>query len=186
MNFNDDRFKLRNKTVLSPIAQSKTLCDVVGRYLDVNFGLSSNKTAVLYQNEILTIIIYMQIIAGLRISEVLNFDINSLSSRNILIVPGSKGSKDIVIRDPLLLDILYKYKLLGFSPFDGISRFYVYREYKKMDISAVNGGKVNVAVTHSFRHKIASDIRKNGISENVITIVLNHNSTKSKNHYGNK
>lgn len=178
--------KHRIEAVPSSSAQYIKLCERVRNIISENSSFSINIDANKNQNDILNLIILLQYYYGMRISEVLNIRISELKIGRFCIVKGLKGSHDILISDDLLIDVLTYYKNIGLEVFEGISRFYVYREFKKMGIQINGGGKVNLAVTHSFRHNLAKDLRDSGYKDEDVTLALHHKSKSSQKNYGKK
>ena len=71
-------------------------------------------------------------------------------------------------------------------PFKGISRFAVYRMYKKYDIMVSNGSKKNDSVTHAMRKNYVRDSFKTSQNINVAADLVGHKSPKSTEYYVQK
>ena len=73
----------------------------------------------------------------------------------------------------------------GSKPFDCISRFCVYRIYKRIGISYYDGTSAYSSVTHAPRHIVASELRKVDFKKAIHShlIFLRHKSKKSIDSY---
>jgi integrase len=178
--------KHRIEPISSLSAQSIKLCDRIRELKSDNCSLNIKKQSNQNQNATLNLIILLQHQYGLRISEVLNIRMSELKIGRFCIIKGLKGSHDILINDNLIIEIFAYYKSINFEVFEGISRFFVYREFKKLGIQSSGGGNKNLAITHSFRHGLAKDLRNSGYMDQDITLALHHKSKKSQENYGNK
>jgi len=69
------------------------------------------------------------------------------------------------------------------KPFDGLSRFCVYRIFKKIGITYTNSNSVYMSVTHAPRHIIAAELQKIDKNNEFTSDFLRHKSLNSINYY---
>lgn len=174
------------KSVLKPSAQTTKLYPKPSNsnqlLLSANAYISKN----ISNNPILCSILELQVIYGLRISEVLNirvYDINALSH---IVIRGSKGSNNRIIVPLLSKSFFVNCKMNNLDPFLHVSRFYVYREYKKLGFSFVFNGQVNASVTHLFRSLLAVELSNNNTNLEDIKDFYGHKNIDNTRIYANK
>lgn len=129
------------------------------------------------------IIYVLQSRYALRISEVLGISPKNITSSGTIIVKGLKGSNDKYIDIIELRSFFKECKVNNVSPFKGISRYFVYRTYKKFNINCSESYGTKTAVTHGFRYKKVREIQEIEKDLTVSSIVLGHKSLSSTKHY---
>lgn len=182
----NERKALRiNSDVTTPAQSNKVL---IGRVDDDNSEFSrisdiiQNKQLVL----VLRAVIELQFFHGLRISEVLNVTPLDITRNGRIRIKGLKGSYDRFVVSSNFLEFWINtgQHLLPLS--NTYSRFYFYREYKKLGIGAHFGNSVNKSVTHYFRHAVALDSQNKFDNLSDTKMVLGHKSIKSTEKYVTK
>lgn len=129
------------------------------------------------------IIYVLQSRYALRISEVLGISPKNITSSGTIIVKGLKGSNDKYVDIIELRSFFKECKVNNVSPFKGISRYFVYRTYKKFNINYSESYGTKTAVTHGFRYKKVREIQEIEKDLTVSSIVLGHKSLSSTKHY---
>lgn len=129
-------------------------------------------------------ILLLQLRGALRISEVLNITYLQILDNESIYIKGLKGSNDKVVYVPELKEIITKWKKYKMKPYKDISRFSVYRFYKRLGISfPKRKGKVS-NVTHAVRNIVIKSMRARNLTETEIASIIGHRSVKSTGHYG--
>ena len=142
--------------------------------------LKGNQLGVFYD------IIMIQIASGARISEVLNIEYTDLLEPHFIVLKGLKGSGSRVIPVPECAKYIGDCITNKVHPFQHISRFQVYRFYKRMGFYTTLKGKQNKAVTHSFRRLYINELIKGGHNVKIAKESIGHKSEKSTKHYIDK
>lgn len=121
--------------------------------------------------------------SGARISDLLQVDYTSISSRlNISILQG-KGSQALTIQPVHYREFWQRVRDNRLTPMQNYNRFYFYRLYKKYGITISRGSHKNNLVTHAFRRELAIDLHS--IDGNIKRAqgALGHRSASSTEHY---
>lgn len=175
--------KVDNKPVLNPTAHTNTLCadgvvpgSEIRRILEQSMKFRFTFPDYYY-------IIMLQLLGGLRISEVLGIKYQHITSSGAVNVRGLKGSNNKFVVVSELRDWLLYCKDSRIDPFDGISRFMVYRFYKKHSISYLFEGRNHNSVTHYLRHLFAMDVTSSADSITDVKEALGQKSVNSTKHY---
>lgn len=128
----------------------------------------------------------IQLRGGFRISEVLKIKPNQIISNTDLYVVADKFSRSKRVHVPELSKLLTKCKKYGIQPFKGVSRFQVYRMYKKLGIVLDNGINKKKSVTHSLRKNFIRDSWKSSGDMRITADIVGHKNIKSSEHYVKK
>jgi len=129
-------------------------------------------------------ILLLQLRGALRISEVLQITYMQVLDSQSIYVKCLKGSNDKVVHVPELTEQLKKWKTYKIKPFSQISRFSVYRFYKRLGISfPKKKGKLS-NVTHAVRNIVIKSMRSNNYTDEQIAQIIGHRSVKSTGYYG--
>lgn len=181
--FNFMTKKISNSSVSSPTAHTYTLCvpgvDVgveIKRILELSLKFKFTFPDYYY-------IIMLQLLGGLRISEVLGIKYHHITSSGAVNVRGLKGSNNKFVVVSELRSWLLYCKDSRVNPFDGISRFMVYRFYKKHSISCLFDNRFHCSVTHYLRHLFAMDVISSADSILEVKDALGQKSLNSTKHY---
>ena len=121
--------------------------------------------------------------SGARISDLLQVDYTSISSRlNVSILQG-KGSQALVIQPVHYREFWVRVRDNRLTPMQHYNRFYFYRLYRRFGIIISRGNNKNNLVTHAFRKELAGDLY--AIDGNIKRAqgALGHRSSKSTEHY---
>lgn len=174
---------LRIQDVSSTPAQSTRLCNVDNRHIPAEYGCDMSFVYLSDYSFTVGIIYVLQSRYALRVSEVLGISPKNITSSGTIIVKGLKGSNDKYIDVIELRDFFKECKFNNVSPFKNISRYFVYRTYKKFNINCSESYGTKTAVTHGFRYKKVREIKEIEKDLTVSSIVLGHKSLSSTKHY---
>jgi integrase len=178
-----DRLKHDRNSVSSPSAQTTILLrnrDSQAQELEaLNLQLRrlKNYSLMCYY------IACCQLEHGLRISEVLNIAPSDIMPTGHVTIRGSKGSKNRTVLMVGAKQYLVNCRKNNVYPFEGISRFHVYRAYKSVGIWAYFNGNEKASVTHFFRHLIGQVFNQSGKAKEVTQEYLGHKSINSTSYY---
>ena len=125
----------------------------------------------------------LQYMYGLRISELLAIKPRDISPRGTIFLKCAKGSENKMIDYPSLYTFLKNCRANGKEPFGFISRHYVYRCYKRMDISFGQMYGTKNAITHQFRYMKAKDTMEMSNDLEFTAKIMGHKNSKSTKHY---
>jgi site-specific recombinase XerD len=175
--------KRRNNSDESSSAQSNKL--LVGRML--SDSTESSRILDIIQNDklalVLRVVLELQFLHGLRISEVLNITPLDITRQGRIRIKGLKGSFDRFVLSSYYKDFWLNSGISLLPLCTTYSRFYFYREYKKLSIGAYFGNSQNKSITHYFRHAVALDSQEQYESLTDTKMVLGHKSIKSTEKY---
>lgn len=182
----NDRDKRRIKSVVvSPAQSNKLLLD----RMEVD-NSEFDRICSIIQNDklplVLRAVIELQFLHGLRISEVLNITASDITRNGRIRIKGLKGSFDRFVLSSNFIEFWTCSGIPLLPLCRCYSRFYFYREYKKLCIGARFGNSHNNSVTHWFRHAVALDSIETFHSINDTKIVLGHKNSKSTQKYVTK
>jgi integrase len=125
----------------------------------------------------------LQFTHGLRISEALNMSYSDLLPANRIRIKSLKGS----IQRIIVFNDSYGYfnfcRKTHAKPFDGISRFCIYRIYKKLGIMYKDSTSSYMSITHAPRHILAAELQKSDKENAYTSDFLRHKSKESLKHY---
>ena len=71
-------------------------------------------------------------------------------------------------------------------PFASLDRFYIYREYKKLNLVVSFIGSNKKAVTHSFRYRYIKKLKDNEVDISLIQKEIGHKTQKTTERYEQK
>ena len=136
------------------------------------------------ESEAVRAIVHLQLLYGLRVSEVLSIHGSAISYDGTIKVKVSKSDGYMYIRDDVFNDFwVNKVRNLHLD-ISYINRFYLYRLYKRKGFYILKANNVNNSVTHSLRQLRASIIEYQFKDKESVKAVLNHKSIKSSQYYG--
>lgn len=174
------------KSVLNPSAQSTKLCGVeYEKYVSIDASRFVNgREFNLSQND--RLLIEIMSVSGCRVSEVLSVGWQQLGFDGSIYILGLKGSYSKIVKVTYMREYVIQLRTRKINPFMGLSRFYVYRLFKKIGISVktVPGGKMKV--THAFRHDNAKSQELSGFDIDTTARFLGHKKVESTKHYRNE
>ncbi len=125
----------------------------------------------------------VQLRGGFRVSEVLKMKSSQIINDTDLYIVSDKGSRSKRVHVPEISKLLIKCKLYGINPFHGISRFQVYRMYKRLGIMLENKVGTKVSVTHAMRKNYIRDNYDSTKNIEVAAELVGHKSVKSTEYY---
>lgn len=128
----------------------------------------------------------LQLLAGVRISEILNIEGVNISPRCAIYIRSTKGSESRIVQAVYNVDFFLKYAGSHGFVFADYSRFWFYRQYKRYGIQVTHVNSVNKSVTHALRHAYISQCKATGAENKDIQRAVGHKSIKSTHHYINK
>jgi integrase len=177
---------LRNKSALIPSAQSCRLSHSGTGHataLEQRFhDIVKDKRLSLTDSAVIELLFFY----GLRISEVLRIKQYDIKSTGHILIKGLKGSNDRLIQPKYYYEFWLN-GAYGFLPLgDTYSRFYYYRLFRRLGIGQKFNGNTNTSVTHYFRHNLVILLKKQGVSEDLLSNYIGHVSKKTLKYYVNK
>jgi integrase len=182
----NERKVLRINSDIGVSAQSNKVLLDRNELNDVEFARISDIIQNKQLAQVLRCVIELQFLHGLRISEVLNITSLDITRNGRIRIKGLKGSFDRFVVSSNFTEFwtVTGQHLLPLST--TYSRFYFYREYKKLGIGAHFGNSLNKSVTHYFRHAVALDSQEKFENLTDTKMVLGHKSIKSTEKYVTK
>jgi len=176
----------RFKPVLSPSAHATIPCKLRKKEEAVIKNILSAYNNEIFQLRCVNACLELQLLYGLRISEVLNIKCNDIMRNNQIKIKGIKSSGNRIITPVKYIDYFNKCKTNHVNPFDIVNRFYIYREYKKYGINLNYDNNSHNAVTHSLRYLLLKMYDNEGVSMTDIQKQIGHKSINSTKIYVNK
>lgn len=174
---------LRIKSVPNPTAQYAIPCSVLEEPTGLVLKAVTLSGSASPWPIPLRLIIHLQLLFGLRISEVLNITNYDLLSLGRIKIRTQKRGQDRIIN----YSDTYKYldfcRKTSSHPFRDYNRFFVYREYKKHGIGLFHSKTGRYSITHSFRHIAAQTLNKEVKDKKLISNYIGHKSLKSLESY---
>ena len=181
---NRKTFDLRTKSVSKPTAQTTTMCEPGRVPGDTGQTVEAALEKVRKQSKSVRAVVELQARYGLRISEVLNIKWNHIKDNQVVVIKGLKGSGDRIVHvfeNWHYLSFCRKYQV---NPFESLNRFFLYRLYKKVGFIYKSGNSGKYSITHSFRHKVVDQLRKNDIKDETTAKFIGHKSVVNTANYG--
>jgi len=125
----------------------------------------------------------IQLSGGLRVSEVLNIKAHDLIPYQTIFIKGLKGSQSKRVYVPECEYFIRKCLRSNLEPFKGISRFMVYRLYKRLGFVILKGNGTRNAVTHSIRKQAIKELHASTRNIKDTASAIGHKSSKSTEYY---
>lgn len=174
---------IRIKPVAKPCAQIAKLCSTDSKKM-FDVAILGRQSAVVRKiDERCFVVLTILMNTGCRISECLNISPYDITVSGAFYIKGLKGSESRLYKLPEVANYMVNCKRLGVYPFEGLSRFYVYRVFKKCGIGYRFEGNKHASVTHLPRHVMAIDAKSIEGGNNYVTDVLRHKSEKNRAYY---
>lgn len=168
----------------SPSAQTVTLCELNARQLYNKFLLNKLSEVEANMGVQFAALVDLMAVNGCRISELLAVQKSDIQFNGQVFIRGKKGSNNrflsALVSTPYLLRQLGHQGLL----FEGYSRFYVYREFKKLGLYFESASSTRLSITHAFRHYFILELRKAGFCDTDIAQVIGHKNVNNTHNYG--
>lgn len=120
---------------------------------------------------------------GLRVSEALSVESKCITQDGRILIKGGKGSSDRICFSREYVEEWKRKRLNSAWNVRYISRYRMYRLFKKYDITWKEINHKKTSVTHAFRKLAARDVYLNEKNLVNITTALGHKSKKSAKHY---
>jgi integrase len=172
------------KPIPKPSAQIKTLCDdgqeqdaTTKRLLELVTKMKP------YSNQLYYIAVLM-IEGSLRVSEALAIEPRHITASGKVLVKSLKKGEERLISAGDAKEFLLKCRNVNRIPFEGCSRFWVYREFKKFGIQFQSSTSSKASVTHAIRHIITASNRTVTNSNQVLAKELGHRNLTTNQRYG--
>ena len=175
---------LRPKSDLKPFAQANTSCQQSMARVTGIFTIRDKIERIKSKDRLLYFIAHLQLIGGLRISEVLTLSPDDITFTGHIHIKSLKGSANAIIYAGNAADFLINCKQNCVKPFSLYSRFYVYRQYKKYGISFQSSQSSKSSVTHAIRHINTKAQLKESFSGESIQNFMRHKSKSNTEKYG--
>ena len=161
---NEDSNQSRVRSVPSPSAQANHLC-AGSTDLDLLYNTAVHAIdKMMMECMPLACILELQLLYGLRVSEVLAIHSNDILSSGHVMVKGLKGSESRLIIAVKTAEWLQDQKNKGRYIFMDFNRYYLYRLYKKLGLSAQFRNRRKKSVTHLFRHMLIKSFKHQKIN----------------------
>jgi site-specific recombinase XerD len=181
-----DKAKHRIKSVLKPSAQSSSLCEVRNAHdsliIQVEMILKKEQT----EPVLLLAAIELMFLNGLRISEVLKIKGSDISKTGNIYINASKGSENRWVTAGRFRDWWLRQRNNSGEIFEVYSRFWFYRQFKRLGLSLDIQGHNNKAVTHSLRHVLVTTSQEQVKNLESSQRQIGHKSIKSTKHYDHR
>lgn len=178
-----DMIKSRSTSVLTPSAQNTTLCDLESSSEKQLQSFMARVLACTCLSPIDKGVMLLCLCEGLRISEVLNITSNDWRACHKVYISGKKGSFDRVVTVRYFCEELVHYTRCNGPLYIAGSRYYYYREMKKLGIIFKSQNSSKASVTHAGRHLLADDLYQRGNDIELSQRTLGHRKTSSTRHY---
>jgi len=176
----------RHKPVINPSAHATSVCKLRSIEEAVLKNVLSAYDNQTFQLCCVNACLELQLLYGLRITEVLGIKCIDILRNNQLRIRGAKKSENRIVTPVKYTEYFRKCKEGGANPFDVVNRFYIYREYKKYGINLIYNSNQHNAVTHALRYLLIKMYDKENISIADIQREIGHKSVKSTKIYVNK
>lgn len=134
------------------VAHSDSMCGFVSTIEEASSAVESQLLLVSKIDRLVGIVGRLQLLYGLRISEILDIRGCDIDRLGRIVVLGKKGSSPRLVVDNQDVDWWIAQKGLGTNEVFGFNRFYVYRIYNQCGIVHSMAGKKHKVVTHYCRH----------------------------------
>jgi site-specific recombinase XerD len=172
-----------DKSGTIPSAQNTTQCAPGGCKLTTE----ATKNAVIHdmsvRNATFFMIYSIMSECGLRVSECLAIKHNNISESGHFKVVGKKGSKSGVYYCSEAAGYLKRCREKCVHPWQGISRFQVYRLFRAYGLSYTFKDNIRASVTHLPRHAYALEVKSIEGDENMVSEALRHRSVSNRKFY---
>jgi integrase len=121
---------------------------------------------------------------SLRVSEVLAIQPKDITPTGKILIKSMKGGNERLISSGEAKEFILKCKEIRRIPFEGCSRFWVYREFKKFGIYFQSSTSSKTSVTHAIRHITTASNRMVTNSNEVLAEQLGHKNKTTNQKYG--
>lgn len=167
----------------APTAQSYILCQEVKELTNAFLSAVSNLLQAEASNRVLCAICELQLMNGLRVSEVLHITQSDITDTGLVKIQSLKGSGVRFVRSISYSDVFAKVRAGECFIDNRFNRYFIYRLYKKHGISFRFANHKNSSVTHLARHVLASDIANAYSNVRDAKVYMSHKNVNSTNHY---
>lgn len=132
------------------------------------------------------LVIELQFVYGLRISEVLSIRGKDILPTGAIRIYGKKGSHSRMVVSGRYTSYVLSLQNCGDACIVYASRWYYYRLYKSLGLVLKVKGSKTLRVTHSGRHALGQSLEAALVSEAEAASLMGHRSTKSAKYYRKK
>ena len=180
------RVCLRPDADLTSSAQYEEPCavesdaDLLNRTIYISSIIEKNKTCAFGA------VLELLFLYGFRISEILGLSGSAVKSDGTIKVHLLKGPGYRIVYPIVCVDFWVDFRNIDKKLSEVYSRFYFYREFKKLGIHSQFGNNVNFSTTHYLRHLRVLNLQSSGYSSVEIQNYLAHQSIKSLKYYEQK
>ena len=171
-------------SVPKPSAHTNTSCTVGTSPSELLLIINSALQSARLNNKTLATLIEIQMLNGLRITEALRIRYSQINPIGQVLIKGLKGSNDRIINTGSSSQFFINCRRTKSDPYPYFSRFYVYREYKKLGLYFRFDGREKQSVTHLFRHFVIKMNKSNDVDLSTLQSFIGHKSIKSTRVYG--
>jgi integrase len=178
--------RLPIKSVIDSSAQTTKQCaeasDLSFLEIEVENILKSINNLPIQLHELALIMFY----SGLRVSEALQIRYSDIDALSRVKIKGAKGSLNRVVDCSIIKEYLLTCKADRRNPFDGLSRFYVYRQFKNNGLSRFWSNNSKLSVTHTLRI-LSIKLMESGINDlSMVQGYIGHKKINSTKYYVEK
>lgn len=179
-------FRPRRKSGSKPCAQTpKQLHPVTDPERPGLISSSLSDRLAIDHPKLLHLINFLSV-SGCRITEALSITANQLTSTGLVKIKALKGSNSRMVSAGMATAFIIDCKARNVAPWEGWSRWFVYRQLKKFGIVMQCQNGKRSKVTHAFRHQVAQSIKSAGMTIDDSKNALGHKSIKSTEYYHGK
>lgn len=179
-----DKKKPATRAVVSPSALSTKLCEHSNTAYTAKSKELLEREAILQLNYPLRAMLLLLQDHGLRVSELLGISGGDIFKDGKVLIRGLKGSRNRIIHSGEIGAYMESCAGVHGRIWVEYSRFWLYRELKKMGVILAHEGKERHSVTHAFRHQyIAQANQIDGIETAQHSV--GHRSSNSTKQYVN-
>lgn len=175
--------KPRITSVPTPSAQTLGLCVAGPGDGQLAKQIASSMATLARSNPPVHLLAMIMLESGCRVSEALQIRSTDVTLQGRIMISAKKGGHDRIVK----INVPgINWAMIKSGPamiFQGISRFHVYREFKRSGLSFVMEGRSKASVTHLFRHYVAHDLYTADKSNETIKTGLGHKSEGSAEYY---
>lgn len=128
-------------------------------------------------------LIHFMLASACRINEALAVKPADILAFGQVRLKSSKKSGTRIVQSGLATSFMIECAKKNITPWEGWSRFFVHRQFKKYGLDQkINNKKVNT-VTHICRHLVSKEIKNNGMDQISSIQALGHKTKKANDYY---
>jgi len=176
--------KPNTNSVPTTVAQNKTRCEFQETAVLEIATLLDRVARIKNQYPQMYYLCTVMIEGSLRVSEALAIRPQDITPTGKILIKSLKKGNERLISSGDAKDFILRCRANNTMPFQGWSRFFVYREFKKLGIYFQSSTSSKPSVTHAIRHIITASNRSVTNSNEVLAQELGHKNQKTNQRYG--